>query len=176
MQPARKAVYIAATRQHVGKSSVCLGLMSSLRQKFDNNVGFIKPVGQRHTIDEETGELIDTDVNTVVDYFNMIPKPNLKAMSPIILDRNHTRDVWADNGLNNMEVLNTKKKTIIDAFNSVRDEHTFTVVEGTGKCNLILYSICYMCRYSIDNSFFFLFLLVIHLSNILLFNISYSSF
>ena len=129
----RKAVYVAATRQHVGKSSVCLGMMSSLLHKFSpGRVGFIKPVGQRHTTDPLTGELIDNDVTTVVDYFNLKPIPNLKAMSPIIIDRPYTRKVWSNGGLQNTQLLNEKKETIVSAFNAVCDAHDFTVVEGTG--------------------------------------------
>jgi BioD-like phosphotransacetylase family protein len=129
----RKAIYVAATRQHVGKSSVCLGMMSSLIDRFNpGNVGFIKPVGQRHTTDKLTGEKIDNDVHTTVEYFNMKPTPNLKAMSPIIFDRTHTRDVWSNGGLNNRTVLREKKQTIIKAFDEVCQSHDFTIVEGTG--------------------------------------------
>ena len=129
----RKAVYVAATRQHVGKSSVCLGLMSSLIHKFQpGNVGFIKPIGQRHTTDPTTGDKIDTDVTTVVDYFGMTPTPNLKAMSPIVVDRGYTRKLWSQGGLNNTDLLEEKKQTIVQAFDQVCEAHAFTVVEGTG--------------------------------------------
>jgi len=134
---ARKAVYVAATRQHVGKSSVCLGLMSSLRDTFDGNVGFIKPVGQRHTTCPTTGTKIDNDVHTVVDYFGMNPIPNLKSWSPVILDRNHTRDVWLkQGGLDNSDLLEVKKQKIQKAYQDVTNAHEFTVVEGTGHAGV----------------------------------------
>lgn len=34
-------------RQHVGKTTASLGIISGLRKRF-KNVGFIKPVGQQH--------------------------------------------------------------------------------------------------------------------------------
>ena len=41
-----RGIMVAATKQHVGKTTSCLALMSGLRKKFDNRVGFLKPVGQ----------------------------------------------------------------------------------------------------------------------------------
>jgi BioD-like phosphotransacetylase family protein len=38
---------VAATKQHVGKTSTSLALLSGLQKRFDK-VGFIKPVGQQH--------------------------------------------------------------------------------------------------------------------------------
>jgi len=40
----QRPIYIAATKQHVGKTTVSLALMSGLTKRF-NKVGFIKPVG-----------------------------------------------------------------------------------------------------------------------------------
>eukprot|EP00903_Cladosiphon_okamuranus_P012148 g11396.t1 len=43
----KKVLFIAATRQHVGKTTASLGIISGLKKRF-KNVGFIKPVGQQH--------------------------------------------------------------------------------------------------------------------------------
>ena len=40
----QRPIYVAATKQHVGKTTVSLALMSGLTKRF-NKVGFIKPVG-----------------------------------------------------------------------------------------------------------------------------------
>ena len=40
-----RPIFVAATKQHVGKTSVSLSLMSGLKKRF-KKVGFIKPVGQ----------------------------------------------------------------------------------------------------------------------------------
>ena len=41
------AIMVAATKQHTGKSTVCLAFVAGLIEK-KLNVGFIKPVGQQH--------------------------------------------------------------------------------------------------------------------------------
>ena len=43
----RKAIFVAATGQNVGKTTVCLGLIAALKKKFPQ-LGFMKPVGQQH--------------------------------------------------------------------------------------------------------------------------------
>ncbi len=46
---AARRIYVAATSQNDGKTSLCLGLMSGLRT-LPHTVGFIKPVGQRYVV------------------------------------------------------------------------------------------------------------------------------
>jgi len=41
-----RPIFVAATRQHVGKTSVSLALCSGLQKRFGKKLGFIKPVGQ----------------------------------------------------------------------------------------------------------------------------------
>ena len=48
VKPSR--IFIAATRQNDGKTTVSLGLIAALQKRY-NNVGFIKPVGQRYLIE-----------------------------------------------------------------------------------------------------------------------------
>jgi hypothetical protein len=45
MRAARNGVFIAATGQHVGKTTTCLGLVSALKDRF-SRLTFMKPVGQ----------------------------------------------------------------------------------------------------------------------------------
>ena len=42
-----RPIFVAATRQHVGKTTVSLAILSGLQKRF-GKVGFIKPVGQQH--------------------------------------------------------------------------------------------------------------------------------
>ncbi|MDD5680443.1 MAG: AAA family ATPase, partial [Candidatus Omnitrophica bacterium] len=53
-----KRVFIAATRQNDGKTTVSLGLIAAFRKRF-GEVGFIKPIGQRYVIEE--GLKVDED-------------------------------------------------------------------------------------------------------------------
>ena len=55
-----KAIFIAATGQNVGKTTLCLGLLAALRKRFDR-VGFIKPVGQQH-VQVQNDLKVDKDV------------------------------------------------------------------------------------------------------------------
>lgn len=43
----QKPIFVAATKQHVGKTTTSLALMAGLQKRFPK-VGFIKPVGQQH--------------------------------------------------------------------------------------------------------------------------------
>jgi len=48
-----KAVMVAATKQHTGKTSVSMAMLSGLRKVFGpERVGYMKPVGQRHQMVE----------------------------------------------------------------------------------------------------------------------------
>jgi hypothetical protein len=43
----QRPIFVAATKQHVGKTTTSLALMSGLKKRYDK-VGFLKPVGQQH--------------------------------------------------------------------------------------------------------------------------------
>ena len=57
----RAAVYVAATRQHVGKTSTCLGLLQGLSSRMER-IGFFKPVGQESVVVEGGSRRVDKDV------------------------------------------------------------------------------------------------------------------
>ena len=118
-----KAIFIAATGQHVGKTTTCLGLMSALRKKIPR-VGFIKPVGQM-TIKIGTNQLIDKDVALFYNHFKL--PYQLEDMSPIIFPKGFTRD-FLDKKIST-EFL---EKKIIKSYHNITTDSDFTVVEGTG--------------------------------------------
>lgn len=57
----KAAVYVAATRQHVGKTSTCLGLLQGLTSRIDK-IGFLKPVGQQSVLVNDGSLRVDKDV------------------------------------------------------------------------------------------------------------------
>ena len=59
---APRPLFIAATRQHVGKTTVSLAVLSGLRKRFGDRVGFVKPVGQQHVPVGAKGIRVDKDV------------------------------------------------------------------------------------------------------------------
>ena len=77
-----KRVFIAATRQNEGKTTVSLGLLACLSSKV-KNLGFIKPVGQRYI--EVEGHKIDEDAVLIRDVFQM--PYELSSMSPVAISK-----------------------------------------------------------------------------------------
>lgn len=117
-----KAVFIAATGQNVGKTTLCLGLIAALRKRYPS-VGFIKPVGQQHL--KIDGINVDKDVYLFKEYFHL--ESSWQDMSPVILPQGFTRDFL--DGKIKSEAL---YKQIEGAFERIASKHPYTLVEGTG--------------------------------------------
>lgn len=81
--PTPKALMVVATKQHVGKTSLCMTLLHACRKKFGPRVGFMKPVGQRWV--EVAGEKIDKDVNLARTHFGLHNQP--REMSPVVIEQ-----------------------------------------------------------------------------------------
>ena len=75
-------IFIAATRQNDGKTTMSLGLINAFKKRF-KSVCFIKPVGQRYLLEE--GYKIDEDSVLVEKVCGM--KCKLKDMSPIAIEK-----------------------------------------------------------------------------------------
>jgi len=119
----KNAIFIAATGQNVGKTTLCLGIMAALRQRF-SNVGFIKPVGQQHVRIHEN-LIVDKDVLLFKNYFKL--DLNYEDMSPVILPAGFTRD-FLDGKIDSTHLQNSIQK----GFKQVSSTSAFTLVEGTG--------------------------------------------
>ena len=65
-----RPILVAATRQHVGKTTLSLALMSGLRKRYAK-VGFIKPVGQEHVKPAGQDFSVDKDVELMREYFGL---------------------------------------------------------------------------------------------------------
>jgi len=118
-------VFIAATRQNDGKTTVSLGLIAGLQEHFPR-IGYIKPVGQRFVEIEE--QKIDED--TVL--MNAVYRMNcpLGDMSPITVEPDFTRKY--------LEAANneTLVKKIQQAFDRVAWEKDFVLCEGSGHAGV----------------------------------------
>ena len=118
-------VFIAATRQNDGKTTVSLGLMAAL-QRYYPRIGFIKPVGQRFVeIDEQK---IDEDT-VLMDQVYRLNCP-LVDMSPIAVEPDFTRKYLQSS---NYDALVTK---IQKAFDRVAWEKDFVLCEGSGHAGV----------------------------------------
>jgi len=116
-----QSIYVAATSQHVGKTTCTLGLVRSF-QKMGINVGYSKPVGQ------EFVDLGDLRVDKDALLFSKIIGFDLDANvhSPVILGRGATTAF-----LENPSEF-AYKQAIINAEEELNKNHDLVVYEGTG--------------------------------------------
>ncbi len=116
-----KNIYVAATSQHVGKTTSTLGLASCfLRQGFD--VGYCKPVGQKSLNVENLIADKDTFLFANLINFQIIPEIH----SPVILGKGAT-ERYLDNPENyDLEHL------ILSAERKLSKVHEMVIYEGTG--------------------------------------------
>lgn len=123
MSKKKNAVFIAATGQNVGKTTLCLGIIAALKKRF-SSVGFIKPVGQRHV---KVDGLINVDKDAVLFKEHFKLPTAWSNMSPVIIPSGFTRS-YLDNEVTEEAML----KKICSAFKTISSNHDYTVVEGTG--------------------------------------------
>ncbi|MBI3900722.1 MAG: AAA family ATPase, partial [Chlamydiia bacterium] len=123
MNREKKAIFVAATGQNVGKTTLCLGMIAGLK-KCVPKLGFMKPVGQQHvTIGQCL--LVDKDVVLFKEYFNL--PAEYSDMSPVILPQGFTRN-FLDGKIDEQRL----KEKILSSFEKISSENAFTIVEGTG--------------------------------------------
>lgn len=120
-----RRIFIAATRQNVGKTTVSLGLIASLQKQF-KNIGFIKPVGQRYLI--EGGHKVDEDSVLIEKIFEF--PFSIQDMSPVAVERGFT-----ERFLDGDSVGDTASK-IKESFGRVSADKDLVVIEGTGHAGV----------------------------------------
>lgn len=114
-------IYVAATSQHVGKTTCTLGLVKCL-QKEGINVGYCKPVGQEFV---DLGDLrVDKDALLFAQVIGFDLKADLH--SPVILGRGATTAY-----LQNPQDFQYKQE-IQNAADTLQRQHEAVVYEGTG--------------------------------------------
>jgi len=120
-----KKVFIAATQQNDGKTTVSLGLIFALKEKF-SHIGFIKPIGQRYL--EEEGVKVDEDSVLIEEVFGL--KEKLKDMNPVAVERGFTENY----------ILSPQKEVITqqiqDSFNRISKDTELMIIEGTGHAGV----------------------------------------
>ena len=122
-----KRLYVAATSQNDGKTTVCLGLIEAFRE-LKKDVAFIKPVGQRYL--EVEGFHIDEDSWLIRQACGMKCKP--KHMSPITVERGFTKR-FLDHADGMLPLLEQGIRTSFDI--AARDKEV-VVIEGTGHAGV----------------------------------------
>ena len=120
-----KPIYIGATLQDCGKTSVSLGLMQLLKAKgFDP--GYCKPVGQHYI--RYCDKNIDEDGALIHQVFNMLDEPYY--MSPIAIEPGFTRRFIENPDVGPLE------KEILRCHVELRNRHSMIVFEGTGHAGV----------------------------------------
>ncbi|MFA5411242.1 MAG: AAA family ATPase [Candidatus Omnitrophota bacterium] len=120
-----KKIFIAATKQNDGKTTVSLGIIRNFQDKF-KRVAFIKPIGQRYL--EEEGLKIDEDSFLIEEVCGI--KCGLKDMSPIAVEKGFTEKY----------ISRPEKKAITaqirEAFKRVSKRQDLVIIEGTGHAGV----------------------------------------
>jgi dethiobiotin synthetase len=116
-----KSIYVAATSQHVGKTTSTLGLVSAFRN-MGVNVGYCKPVGQRFVM--HNGMQVDKDVVLFSDLLGFKIDPS--SHSPVILGPGATTD-YIDN-----PAAYDYEDSLQKARLSLQSAHDLVIYEGTG--------------------------------------------
>lgn len=124
-----KKVFIAATKQNDGKTTISLGLIYCLKEKF-KKIGFIKPIGQRYL--EEDGLKIDEDsvlIEKVLESMTGV-RYGLKDMSPVAVEKGFTEKYIANPNKKDL----TKK--IKESYKHIAGKNDLVVIEGTGHAGV----------------------------------------
>ena len=117
-----KKIFIAATGQHCGKTTLSLGLFY-LARKYYKRVGFIKPVGQEYL--PYQGIDVDKDVAMMAEVYGI--NEDIQYMSPVLARPGFTKDV-VDGKVSITEL----EKKILEADEYLSSKCDFLIIEGTG--------------------------------------------
>ncbi|MCD6256753.1 AAA family ATPase [Candidatus Aerophobetes bacterium] len=120
-----KRLFVAATRQNDGKSTISLGLLQVLKKKY-SKIGFMKPVGQHYV--EREGYKVDEDVVLMRDVCGI--DSHLKDMNPITVEKGFTERYIEEGGLEEYIRL------IKDSYRRVSRDKQLVLIEGTGHAGV----------------------------------------
>lgn len=120
-----KRIYVAATEQHAGKTTVCVGLYRAATER-GCKACFIKPVGQRYVIEED--EQVDEDA--VLFKRALSAAGAVKDLSPITIPRGFTGDYIFER---TPEAIHSP---ILAAAAGFEEGHDVMIIEGTGHAGV----------------------------------------
>jgi BioD-like phosphotransacetylase family protein len=116
-----ESIYVAATSQHVGKTTTTLGLVSAF-MNLGYKVGYCKPVGQKYLDVQDLR--VDKDTLLFADLIHFDLDPTVH--SPIILGKGATQKL-----LDNPNKYDLDAK-IMEAADALRAQNEVVIYEGTG--------------------------------------------
>ncbi len=120
-----RRVFLAATGQNRGKTTMSLGLLAAIRDR-GLRLGFVKPVGQRYLVVD--GTRADEDAVLMSELFAL--PDALNDMSPVTLPRHFTTDYVMG------RIAGDLGPQVQLAFDRVARDKDVVVVEGTGHAGV----------------------------------------
>jgi len=113
-----RKIFIAATGQNTGKTTISLSLVHLARQKY-RRVGFIKAVGPK--CQEFNGCIVDKDAALMARIFGL--EEDIRLMSPVVLGRGSTKQ-FLDGQLTTAELENR----LVTACRAMEEKYDFLVI------------------------------------------------
>jgi len=117
-----RKIFIAATGQNTGKTTISLSLIHLARRKY-GRVGFIKAVGPK--CQEFNGCVVDKDAALMARVFGL--EEDIRLMSPVVLGRGSTKK-FLDGRLTTAEL----EERLVTACREMERRYDFLVIEGAG--------------------------------------------
>ena len=117
-----KKIFIGATGQHCGKTTISLSLMHLARKKYPR-VGFMKPIGPKCI--QFNGLTVDKDAAMFASVFGV--EQDVALMSPMTLTAGTTRQ-FLDGGVHS----GFPRETILKAYAELEQKNDFLIIEGAG--------------------------------------------
>jgi BioD-like phosphotransacetylase family protein len=118
-------IFLAATGQNRGKTTVSLGLAAGFVAE-GHRLGFLKPVGQRYLVVD--GSRADEDAVLMKEVFDL--PDALNDMSPVTLPRHFTTDFVMG------RVADDLASAVADADQAVARDKDVVLIEGTGHAGV----------------------------------------
>jgi len=117
-----RKIFIGATGQHCGKTTISLSLMHLARKKY-RRVGFMKPIGPKWV--EFNGTFVDKDAAMFSTVFGV--EEDVALMSPVTLTPGTTRR-FLDGEIDAVE----PSRAIRSACAELENKYDFLIIEGAG--------------------------------------------
>jgi BioD-like phosphotransacetylase family protein len=117
-----KKIFIGATGQHCGKTTISLSLMHLASKKYPR-VGFIKPLGPKCI--EYKGMTMDMDAAMIAGVYGL--EHDARLMSPLTLTPGSTRQF-----LDGEIAPDYPRETILKAVRELEAKNDFLIIEGAG--------------------------------------------
>jgi BioD-like phosphotransacetylase family protein len=117
-----KKIFVAATGQNCGKTTISISLMHQARKKY-KRVGFVKPFGPKVLLYDDF--MVDMDALLMAKAFGM--EEDIALMSPVALHRDFTKDFLAGK-LDDLSLTDC----ILKAVRELEEKYDFLIIEGAG--------------------------------------------